>query len=61
MALSIFDVDPDFSADFKSAILLAMHKNDRADAYTLFLYNDHEQVKPLINEALSILTFTASE
>lgn len=61
VALSIFDVDPAFSADYKNAILLAMHRNDRADAYTLFLYNDHEQAKPLINEALSILAFTASE
>ena len=61
VALSIFDVDPAFSADYKNAILLAMHKNDRADAYTLFLYNDHEQAKPLINQALSILAFSASE
>ena len=61
VALSIFDVDPAFAADYKNAILLAMHKNDRADAYTLFLYNDHDRARPLINQALSILTFAVSE
>ena len=34
-----------------------MDQNDLADAYTLFLYNDPETAKPLINAALSILTF----
>jgi len=57
-ALSIFDINPEFSSDYKNAILLAMHKNDHADAYTLFLYNDHEQAKVLINAALSTLAFT---
>jgi hypothetical protein len=57
-ALSIFDIDPEFSSDYKNAILLAMHKNDHADAYTLFLYNDHEQAKILINAALATLAFT---
>ena len=62
-ALSIFDIDPEFSSDYKNAILLAMHKNDHADAYTLFLYNDHEQAKILINAALATLAFrpTATE
>lgn len=58
-ALSIFDINPEFSSDYKSAILLAMHKNDYADAYTLFLYNDHEQAKILINAALATLSFTS--
>jgi hypothetical protein len=56
-ALSIFDVNPEFSSDYRNAILLAMHKNDQADAYTLFLYNDHERAKTLINETLSVLSF----
>jgi hypothetical protein len=37
-----------------------MHKNDMADAYTLFLYNDPESAKPLISAALGIMSFTPS-
>lgn len=57
-AASVFDVVPEFSADYRSALLVAMHKNQMADAYTLFLYNDHEQAKTLINAALSTLAFS---
>ena len=37
-ALSVFDINPEFSSEFKNAMLLAMHKNDQADAYTCLLY-----------------------
>ncbi len=57
-AVAVFDVDPQFSSEYKNAVLLGMHKNDMADAYTLFLYNDPETAKPLINAALSIMAFT---
>lgn len=57
-AASVFDVVPEFSADYRSALLIGMHRNQMADAYTLFLYNDHEQAKVLINAALSTLAFT---
>jgi len=57
-AATVFDVVPEFSADYRSALLIGMHKNQMADAYTLFLYNDHEQAKSLINAALSTLAFT---
>ncbi len=57
-AVAAFDVDPEFSSEYKNAILLAMHKNDLADAYTLFLYNDPEKAKPLISETLGIMSFT---
>lgn len=56
-AASVFDVDPEFAANYHSALLIGMHKNQMADAYTLFLYNDHEQAKILINAALSTMTF----
>ena len=59
-AVAAFDVDPEFSREFKNAILLGMHKNDMADAYTLFLYNDPESAKPLISAALGIMSFTPS-
>ena len=60
-ALAAFDVDPEFSSQYKNAILLGMHKNDLADAYTLFLYNDPEQAKSLINGAISIMSFESAE
>jgi hypothetical protein len=56
-AVSVFDIDPEYSADYRSAILVAMHRNDRADAYTLLLYNNHEFARPLIDASLSIMTF----
>lgn len=56
-AVSVFEIDPQYSADYRSAILVAMHRNDRADAYTLLLYNNHEFAKPLIDASLSIMTF----
>ncbi len=58
-AVAAFDVDPEFSSEFRNAVLLAMHKNDQADAYTLFLYNDPETAKPLIGASLSIMSFAS--
>jgi len=57
-AAAVFDLDPRFSTEFSNAFLVGMHKNQLADAYTLFLYNDHELAKPLIKEALSIMSFS---
>jgi len=57
-AAAAFDVNPEFSPGYRSAVLIGMHKNQVADAYTLFLYNDHEQAKTLINAAISTLSFT---
>ena len=57
-AASAFDINPDFATDYRNALIIGMHRNDMADAYTLFLYNDHEQAKLLINEAISIMSFT---
>jgi hypothetical protein len=38
-----------------------MHRNRVADAYTLLLYNDHEQVKPLIKDLLVVVSFAPAE
>ena len=46
---------PVFPANLKRPA--GMHKNDLADAYTLFLYNDPETAKPLISAALGIMSF----
>ncbi len=58
-AVAVFEVDPGFSADYSNAILVAMHRNDRADAYTLLLYNNHDFAKPLIDASLSMMAFEA--
>ena len=56
-AIAVFDVDPGISGGYSNALLLALHKNDLADAYTLFLYRDYAEAKPLINRSLALLQF----
>ena len=58
-AVSVFEIAPEYSTDYRSAILVAMHRNDRADAYTLLLYNNHAFAKPLIDRSLAIMSFNA--
>ena len=57
-AASAFDVDPEFGGVYRNGLLIAMHRNQTADAYTLFLYNDPQRAKVLINESISIMAFT---
>ncbi len=56
-AASAFSIVPEFAGDYRNAVLIGIHKNQIADAYTLFLYNDHQQAKPLISELMSIMSF----
>jgi len=56
-AASVFDVDPAVSAEYPEALLLALHKRGKADAYVMFLYRDPERAKPIIHEAQSALSF----
>jgi len=58
-AATAFDINPEFAGDYRNALLVGIHKNETADAYTVFLYNDHQRAKILINESLSILSFAA--
>ena len=60
-AVAAFDVDPDYAGGFANALLVAMHRNELADAYTLFLYDDYAAVKPLIDASLAILRFEPVE
>lgn len=52
-----FDVTPEFSKKYKQGLLIAIHKNNKADAYTIFLYNDYSKVKKIINSSLSLVSF----
>jgi len=56
-AASIFDVESAFSTEYREALLFALHKRGKADAYAVFLYRDPERAKPIIREALSALSF----
>jgi hypothetical protein len=58
-AAAVLSIDPQFASGYENGLLIAMHRNRVADAYTLFLYNDGERAKPLINDLLSVMSFTA--
>ncbi len=60
-AVSVFDTQDEFSAQFSQGTLLAMHGNKKADAYLVFLFNDYSAVKESINSALATLRFAASD
>lgn len=59
-AASVFDVQKEFSEDFKQGTLLALHGNRKADAYIIFLFNDYAVVKNDIKSALQSLQFETS-
>ena len=56
-AAAVFDVDPQYSKGFSQGLLVAMHKNARADTYVVFLYNNYATVKPIIDRNISALRF----
>jgi hypothetical protein len=56
-ALSVFDVEPGYSSDYRQAFLLALHKNNLSDAYMVILFNDYAEVKPVLEQAMQSLRF----
>ena len=56
-AASAFDVNPEFCNKYTQALLIGIHKDKQADADTVFLYNEYEQVKEMIKTSLSSLSF----
>lgn len=56
-AAAVFDIEPEFSSDYRQALLLALHSNNRADAYLIFLFDDYEPVKTRLRENLAALRF----
>ncbi len=56
-AAAVFDVNESYSTDYRQALMLTLHKNNHADAYIVFLYNDYAKVKELINDSMSALRF----
>ncbi len=60
-AIGVFDLSPDISSKYREAMLIAIHQNDKADAYTLFLTNDLAAQKARIKELRSNLKFKLFE
>ena len=60
-AVGVFDLSPDISSEYREAMLIAIHQNDKADAYTLFLTNDLAAQKARIRKLRSNLKFRRFE
>ena len=56
-ALSIFDLEKAYSEKFSQAFLLAIHKNNLADAYIVIMFNENKLVKERLDEIMSSLKF----
>ena len=56
-AAALFDLDRRFSDRYKLALMIAMHKNQLADAYTIYLFDDYETAKPVINATMGSMKF----
>jgi hypothetical protein len=59
--IGVFDVLPDISKDYRQAMLVAIHQNDKADAYILLLTNDLQGQKVNIKRVRDSLKFTSFE
>lgn len=56
-AAATFDVVDAFSDRYRQALLLAIHKNHKADAYVIFLFDDYSSVKSQIKRNMTNLRF----
>jgi len=56
-AAAVFDVSQQFAENYTQGILVAIHKNGRADAYMVYLFNTYPEVKQRINASLPSLKF----
>ena len=57
-AAAIFDADPELNTNYSTALLIAIHKSHKGDAYMLFLFDDANEVKPEIDGLLTRLRFS---
>lgn len=56
-----FDISPDISKQYKQAMMITIHHNDKADAYMLILTDDLGIQKQTINKVKNSLKFTQYE
>ena len=58
---AVFDISPNISKEYKKAMLLTIHHNDKADAYLLMLTNDLQKHKESIKAVKDSLMFALFE
>lgn len=56
-AAGVFDLSEAVNSKYREGLLVAMHRNDRADAYVLILMHDIRKHKPIIDHVLMTLAF----
>lgn len=56
----MFDADPELGSRYRSGLLLAIHKNAKADAYVLFLFDEPRAIKADIDRNLTTLRFVTA-
>mgnify|MGYP001824673077 CR=1 FL=1 len=54
---SVFDVADEFAPSHGQTLLVAMHRNQLADGYAVFLFDDYAAARPLIDADLGTLSF----
>ncbi|NNF97391.1 MAG: hypothetical protein HKM94_10735 [Halobacteria archaeon] len=57
-AAAVFDASQQLSQEYKQGLLVAIHKNDQADAYMVYLFNTYPEVKQRIHITLPSLKFS---
>ncbi len=57
-AVSVFDVVPEYTDEYTQVMMLALHKNDKSDAYAIFLFNDYAHVKQAVQQSMSAMKFS---
>ncbi len=60
-AAALFDTDPALNTKYRMALLLAIHKSRRGDAYSLFLFDDPRAVKPELDSLMARLRFVGDK
>ncbi len=60
-AAGLFNIDQRLHVRYRTALLLAIHKNHKADAYAIFMFDDPKPLKTTIDKLLAVLKFHLEE
>ncbi len=58
-AAAVLDIKPGFATGLSQALVIAIHKDEWADAYTVILFDDYETSREVIRSAVGSLKFEA--
>jgi hypothetical protein len=53
----VINVSKEIQTSYSQGLLLAIHKSQTSDAYSVFMFNDYAAVKPFIDSNLAALRF----